>query len=48
VAEQGLADLRGLSPWRWAQQIIDHCAHPDYRPAHISMPPLTESTLPVM
>jgi succinyl-CoA:acetate CoA-transferase len=31
VTEQGLADLRGLPPRRRAQQIIDHCAHPDYR-----------------
>jgi succinyl-CoA:acetate CoA-transferase len=33
VTEQGLADLRGLPPRRRARQIIDHCAHPDYRPA---------------
>ena len=33
VTEQGLADLRGLPPRRRAQEIIDHCAHPDYRPA---------------
>ena len=32
VTEQGLADLRGLAPRRRAQQIIDHCAHPVYRP----------------
>ena len=32
VSEQGLADLRGLSPRQRAQQVIDHCAHPDYRP----------------
>ena len=32
VSEQGLADLRGLSPTQRAQQVIDHCAHPDYRP----------------
>ena len=31
VTEQGLADLRGLAPRRRARQIIDHCAHPDYR-----------------
>jgi succinyl-CoA:acetate CoA-transferase len=31
VTEQGLADLRGLSPKRRAERIIDHCAHPDYR-----------------
>jgi succinyl-CoA:acetate CoA-transferase len=29
----GIADLRGLPPRRRAQQVIDHCAHPDYRPA---------------
>jgi succinyl-CoA:acetate CoA-transferase len=33
VTEQGIADLRGLPPRRRAQQIIDCCAHPDYRPA---------------
>jgi succinyl-CoA:acetate CoA-transferase len=33
VTEQGLADLRGLPPRHRARQIIDHCAHPDYRPA---------------
>ena len=32
VTEQGLADLRGLSPKQRAQVIIDKCAHPDYRP----------------
>lgn len=31
VTEQGLADLRGLSPTDRAQRVIDHCAHPDYR-----------------
>jgi succinyl-CoA:acetate CoA-transferase len=33
ITEQGIADLRGLPPRRRAQQIIDHCVHPDYRPA---------------
>jgi succinyl-CoA:acetate CoA-transferase len=33
VTEQGLADLRGQAPRRRARQIIDKCAHPDYRPA---------------
>ena len=32
VTEQGLADLRGLSPRKRAQVIIDRCAHPDFRP----------------
>ncbi|MBS9533836.1 acetyl-CoA hydrolase/transferase family protein [Mycobacterium sp. M1] len=32
VTEQGLADLRGLSPKQRAQKIIDNCAHPDFRP----------------
>ena len=31
VTEQGLADLRGLSPKQRAQVIINKCAHPDYR-----------------
>lgn len=31
VTEQGLADLRGLDPVERATQIIEHCAHPDYR-----------------
>lgn len=33
VTEQGLADLRGLSPKQRAEQVINHCAHPDFRPA---------------
>ncbi|HEY8652259.1 MAG TPA: acetyl-CoA hydrolase/transferase family protein [Dermatophilaceae bacterium] len=33
VTEQGIADLRGLPPRRRAQQIINNCAHPDFRPA---------------
>ena len=33
VNEQGLADLRGLSPKQRARLIIEKCAHPDYRPA---------------
>ncbi|CAM05045.1 succinyl-CoA:acetate CoA-transferase [Saccharopolyspora erythraea NRRL 2338] len=33
VTEQGLADLRGLSPRRRAELVIDKCAHPDFRPA---------------
>ena len=32
VTEQGLADLRGLTPRERAARIIDQCAHPDYRP----------------
>jgi len=32
VTEQGLADLRGLSPKQRARAIIENCAHPDYRP----------------
>ncbi|KAF5312919.1 hypothetical protein D9619_003815 [Psilocybe cf. subviscida] len=31
VTEQGLADLRGLSPRERAPIIIQKCAHPDYR-----------------
>lgn len=32
VTEQGLADLRGLTPRKRAKVIIENCAHPDYRP----------------
>ena len=32
VTEQGLANLRGLSPKQRARQIIEKCAHPDFRP----------------
>jgi succinyl-CoA:acetate CoA-transferase len=32
VTEQGLADLRGLSPKQRAGVIIENCAHPDYKP----------------
>ncbi|MDR0454369.1 MAG: acetyl-CoA hydrolase [Deferribacteraceae bacterium] len=32
VTEQGLADLRGLSPKDRARVIIDKCAHPEYKP----------------
>ncbi len=31
VTEQGLADLRGLSPKERAKEIIEKCSHPDYR-----------------
>ena len=33
VTEQGLADLRGLSPKQRARAIIEHCAHPKFKPA---------------
>jgi len=32
VTEQGLADVRGLSPKQRARVIIQKCAHPDYKP----------------
>ena len=32
VTEQGLADLRGLSPRQRAKLVIENCAHPNYRP----------------
>ena len=32
VTEQGVADLRNLSPLQRAEAIIENCAHPDYRP----------------
>jgi succinyl-CoA:acetate CoA-transferase len=31
VTEQGLADLRGLSPRQRSKVLIERCAHPDYR-----------------
>ncbi|WP_029620423.1 acetyl-CoA hydrolase/transferase family protein [Pseudorhizobium marinum] len=33
VTEQGLADLRELAPRERALQIIEHCAHPDFKEA---------------
>ena len=32
VTEQGIADLRGKGPMRRAQEVIENCAHPDYKP----------------
>ncbi|NDY91274.1 acetyl-CoA hydrolase/transferase family protein [Ideonella livida] len=32
VTENGLADLRGKSPRKRAELIIQHCAHPSFRP----------------
>jgi len=32
VTEQGLADLRGLSPRQRARLIIENCSNPDYKP----------------
>jgi len=32
VTEQGLADLRGLSPKQRAREVIARCAHPGFRP----------------
>ncbi len=31
ITEQGVADIRGLSPVERAKLIIDKCAHPDYK-----------------
>lgn len=31
VSEQGVADIRGLSPSEKAKTIIENCAHPDYK-----------------
>ena len=33
VTEQGLADLRGLSPKKRAELVIGNCSHPEYRDA---------------
>lgn len=32
VTEQGVADLRGKGPRRRAEEVIECCAHPDYKP----------------
>ncbi|NML16069.1 acetyl-CoA hydrolase/transferase family protein [Azohydromonas caseinilytica] len=32
VTEQGLADLRGLSPKQRSHAVIENCAHPDFKP----------------
>ena len=32
ITEQGIADLRGKGPLRRAQEVIENCAHPDYKP----------------
>lgn len=32
ITEQGVADVRGLSPKERARKIISHCAHPSYQP----------------
>ena len=32
ISEQGIADLRGKAPRDRAMEIINNCAHPDYRP----------------
>jgi succinyl-CoA:acetate CoA-transferase len=32
ITEQGVADVRGLSPVERAERIIEECAHPDFRP----------------
>jgi acetyl-CoA hydrolase len=31
VTEQGLADVRGMAPRQRAKEIINKCAHPDYK-----------------
>jgi succinyl-CoA:acetate CoA-transferase len=33
ITEQGVADLRGLAPRERATELIESCAHPDYRDA---------------
>lgn len=32
ITDQGVADLRGKDPVQRAHEIIENCAHPDYRP----------------
>jgi len=33
VTERGVADLRGLDPRERAEELVEECAHPDFRPA---------------
>jgi succinyl-CoA:acetate CoA-transferase len=42
ITENGLADLRGLSPRERAKLIINNCAHPDYRPIMMHTPHLLD------
>ena len=32
ITEYGIADLRGKSPRQRAEEIIEKCVHPDYKP----------------
>ena len=32
ITDQGIADLRAKDPEQRAHEIIENCAHPDYRP----------------
>ncbi len=32
ITDQGIADLRAKDPLQRAHEIIENCAHPDYRP----------------
>ncbi|KAK9473065.1 uncharacterized protein V1510DRAFT_118348 [Dipodascopsis tothii] len=45
VTEQGLADLRGLSPRERARKIISKCAHPVYQPLLTEYLDMAESEL---
>ena len=44
VTEQGLADIRGLSPRQRARLIIKQCAHPDYKDQLLEYFTLAERT----
>ena len=48
VTEQGVADLRWKTPCERAELIIEHCAHPDYRPMLREYLARAEKTAPGM
>ncbi len=46
VTEQGLADLRGLSPRERARSIIQNCAHPSYQKSLMDYLSASETSVP--
>jgi len=46
ITEQGIADIRGLTPPQRARVIIENCAHPDYRPILMEYLKYSESHFP--
>ena len=48
ITEQGLADLRGLSPRQRARKVIENCAHPMYKEALLEYVERAEKATPFM